>query len=506
MSYAAAVEHLYSLGQELSPAAAGAPRRKYDLAHMRALVSALGNPQSNFASVLVAGTNGKGSTAATLASILTAAGYRTALYTSPHLIRVNERIQVSVPVLPSEYSSAGVRGSSGRAHLVQISDEEFARHYFAVDEAALRLVRSGVLPQTPSFFETMTALAFCYFAEKKVEIAVLEVGLGGRLDATNIVEPVISIITDIALDHQDYLGSTLGEIAREKAGILRPGGTLVTLPQHPEVNQVFGEVAAELEGLRAVSAVPFMPARDAGLEESRSVPAPAKPRAQSAHPPDEVATPVSTMIPSNHYKLTWEGESVEIASPLAGQHQQRNLALALSAASELSNQHGYKIAADAIREGIRSVIWPGRLQEVALPGDRKLLLDVAHNPAGAWVLRSALSRLDSAQPRTLLFSCLRDKNLDEMAKILFPLFDSSSSDTERNADHVLLTRIDNPRAVGLSTLLETAERLKVPAQGAPSAAAALAQALAVTPTGGLIVATGSVYLVGEVLGSLKETA
>src|ERR1700722_17697893 len=237
MSYAEAIDHLYALGHELAPTTPTAPRRKFDLAHMRVLAAALGDPQRSFPSVLIAGTNGKGSTAATLASILTAAGYRTALYTSPHLVRVNERIQIAA---------------------VPIPDEDFARLYFRVDETARRLVEAGTLPHHPSFFEVLTAVAFLYFAadgeddaniESKedsaagrarrapVDIAILEVGLGGRLDATNIVDPLLSIITDIALDHQDYLGDTIAEITREKAGILRTNGTLITLPQHPEANQ-----------------------------------------------------------------------------------------------------------------------------------------------------------------------------------------------------------------------------------------------------------------------------
>src|SRR6185437_12276394 len=176
MSYASAVDHLYALGHELTQSTPTAPRRKFDLAHMRVLMAALGDPQTSFPSVLIAGTNGEGSTAATLSSILTAAGYRTGLYTSPHLIRVNERIQID----------------GG-----QIPDEEFARLYFQVDDVANRLVASGGLPHHPSFFEVLTALAFLYYAEQQIDIAVLEVGLGGRLDATNIVDPLLSIITDI---------------------------------------------------------------------------------------------------------------------------------------------------------------------------------------------------------------------------------------------------------------------------------------------------------------------
>src|SRR5882757_422231 len=243
MSYAAAVDHLYALGHELAPTPTSAPPRQFDLAHMRVLAAALGDPQTTFPSVLIAGTNGKGSTAATLASVLTAAGYRTGLYTSPHLIRVNERIQIDGAGIP---------------------DEDFARLYFQVDEAAQRLVEAGDLPHPPSFFEVLTALAFLYFAGSgpgeamPVEIAIVEVGLGGRLDATNIVDPLLSIITDIALDHQDYLGNTIAEITREKAGILRPHGTLITLPQHPEANQAIGEAAAALD-LHAISAANYTP-------------------------------------------------------------------------------------------------------------------------------------------------------------------------------------------------------------------------------------------------------
>ena len=241
MSYAAAIDQLSAMAPELFTRP-GQARRKFSLDEIRILLEALGNPQRRFPSVLIAGTNGKGSTAATLASILTESGVRTGLYTSPHLERVNERIRIGAEL---------------------IGDDDFARHYFKVHDTAQDLVVAGVLPQHPSFFECLTALAFLHFAEAGVQMAVLEVGMGGRLDATNIVEPIASIVTDISLDHQEWLGSTVREIAREKAGILRAGGTLITLPQHPEANQVLGEVAMEL-GVRGVSATPYVPSMDAG--------------------------------------------------------------------------------------------------------------------------------------------------------------------------------------------------------------------------------------------------
>ena len=209
---------------------------------MRVLLAALDHPERRFPSVLIAGTNGKGSTAATLASILQASGLRTGLYTSPHLVRINERIQIDGE---------------------QISDDDFALVHDLVDRTAERLVGEGELPWHPSFFEMLTAIAFEYFARRKVEIAVLEVGMGGRLDATNVVEPRVSVITDISLDHQKFLGNTVAEIAREKAGIIRPGGVVVTLPQQPQANDVIGNTILEL-GARAVNAVPYVPPVSSG--------------------------------------------------------------------------------------------------------------------------------------------------------------------------------------------------------------------------------------------------
>lgn len=468
MSYAEAVDRLYARGLELMTPVDGAPRRKFDLAHMRTLMRALGDPQRSFRSVLIAGTNGKGSTAATLGSIVAAAGYRTGLYTSPHLIRVNERIQVSAPSHPTEYTSADAPASAGPAHLLPIADDDFARLYFQVDDVAEQLVSAEALPAPPSFFEVMTALAFLYFAEQKVALAVLEVGLGGRLDATNIVDPLLSIVTDISLDHQNYLGNTLAEIAREKAGILRPRGTLVTLPQHPEVNQALGDVAAAMPEMRAVSATGMLPPRVA-QEQVRSAHGAARDR----------------------YSIWVAGEVIDVASPLSGEHQQRNLALALTAAFELRNRHGYNIPRSAIEEGVAATQWPGRLEWVR----PDLLLDVAHNPAGMWTLRAYLSRMPEERPRTLIFSCLRDKDVAEMSQILLPLFDASSPDRKR--DHVIVTPIDSPRAADVADLLAAAHALGVPAHAAPHAAAAFDQASAATPAGGYIVGTGSVYLVGE---------
>src|SRR5437879_2885380 len=233
MSYEAAIASMYSLGHELTQT----PSEKFDLARMRVLLAALENPEKRFPGVLIAGTNGKGSTAATLASILSTSGLRTGLYTSPHLVRINERIRIS-----------------GK----EITDDDFCALHDLVERTAERLVKEGELPWHPSFFEMLTAIAFEHFARAQVDMAVLEVGMGGRLDATNVIEPRVSVITDISLDHQKYLGNTVSEIAREKAGIIRRGGVVVTLPQQPEANDVIGNTILELEA-QAVSAVPYVP-------------------------------------------------------------------------------------------------------------------------------------------------------------------------------------------------------------------------------------------------------
>ncbi len=411
---------------------AGRTRRKFSLAEISSLLEELGSPQVEFPSVLIAGTNGKGSTAATLASILTASGLRTGLYTSPHLARVNERIRING---------------------AEIEDDEFARIYFRVHDAGQRLVMSGRLPQLPSYFEILTAQAFVYFATAKVEIAVLEVGMGGRLDATNVVDPLLSVITDISLDHMDWLGSTVAAIAQEKAGILRPGGTMVTLSQHPEANQVLGDVATELD-VHGVNAAAYLPR------------------------PGETGP----------YSVAVDGTEVEFDSPLAGEHQHRNVALAVAAAVELRTKFGFAITPNSIAEGIRQTCWPGRLERIDR-GGVEWILDVAHNPAGAWALRAGLrSTLGDEHLGTLIFSCLRDKPVTEMAQILFPLF-----------RRVVLAPIHAARAAGMDELLAAAKATGTEAVAADSPARALELAAqsARTTAGEVVVVSGSVYLVGE---------
>ena len=457
MPYSSAVTRLYGLAAELF-VRPGETRRKFELDQMRVLMQQLGDPQNSYPSILIAGTNGKGSTASTLSSILAAAGYRVGLYTSPHLVRVNERIQL----LGSH------KGTDGAIVVDRhdIDDDAFSDAFELVEAAAHACLADKRLPADPSFFEAMTAMAFAYFAAEKVDIAILEVGMGGRLDATNIVNPLLSIITDISLDHMEWLGPTVSAIAREKAGILRAGGTMVTLPQHPEANQVLGEVAVPM-GVKGVNAAEFVPSR---------------------------STDVDADATRNRYSIQWAGEALAVDSPLAGQHQQRNLALALAAAQEVRAHHGYIISREAAEQGVHQTQWPGRLELYPATATRpQTLLDVGHNPAGAWALRMALSHLgESASSRTLIFSCLNDKPADELAQILFPLF-----------DRVILTAIDSPRASTLLQLSAAAEPTGTVVEESASPIDALDLANRLTPLDGLIVATGSVLLVGAVRSTLE---
>ena len=439
---------MFALGHEL----AHTPSQKFDLAHMRVLLEALEHPERKFPAVLIAGTNGKGSTAATLASILQASGYKTGLYTSPHLVRINERIRVEDAA---------------------ISDDEFAGIHDLVDRTAERLVSENDLPWHPSFFEMLTAIAFEYFARERVNISVLEVGMGGRLDATNVVAPLVSVITDISLDHQKFLGDTITEIAREKAGIIRAGCPVVTLPQTPEANDVLGHAILDL-GARAINAVPCVP--------------PVSPNSAQYLLP-------STQEKAGYiarYPLQVLGQEITVETPLVGRHQLRNVALAIAAAQELSREKFPTITAQTIEQGIRETHWPGRFQVLPATADHpEIVFDVAHNPAGAWALRSTLSATYEERPLVFVFGAMRDKAVSEIAEILFPL-----------ADRVVATHVENPRAATPAEIREAARRVSVEIDEAPDVPAALAKAREAAGTRGLVVVTGSIYIVGEAMRAL----
>jgi dihydrofolate synthase/folylpolyglutamate synthase len=453
MSYETAIARMFALGHEL----AQTPSQKFDLAHMRVLLAALDHPERRFPGVLIAGTNGKGSTAATLDSILRASGLKTGLYTSPHLVRINERIRVN-----------------GKG----VTDDDFASLQGEVDQVAEKLVERAELPWHPSFFEMMTAIAFEHFAREKVEIAVLEVGMGGRLDATNVVEPRVSVIADISLDHQKFLGDTVGEIAREKVGIIRPGGAVVTLPQQPEANDVIGNTILDL-GARAVNAVPYVPPVSPGSTQYL-IPSTEKGKAGFVY----------------RYPLQVLGQQILVDTPLVGRHQLRNVALAVTTAVELNQQGFSGITAKSIERGVRETRWPGRFQVIAArAGWPEMVLDVAHNPAGAWALRSALSEQYEDRPLIFVFGAMRDKAISEMTEILFPL-----------AERVIATRPENPRAASPEEIRQAAARTAVEVEMMEDVKLAVERARVLAGVGSVVVVTGSIYLVGEVMSAVGADA
>lgn len=400
---------------------------KLGLRRMRILLSALSDPHRGLPAVLVAGTNGKGSTAALLASMLEAAGYRSALYTSPHLERPEERLRL------------------GRANVASAVLTRALERTIAACERAL----GG----PPTYFEAMTAAAFLVLAETPVDLAVLEVGLGGRLDATNVAEPVLAVITELAIEHRQQLGDTLGAIAREKAGILRRGRPALAATREPEARD-----ALVAEAARRGARLRFL-----DDEVAIGLPAGASPGRRHRF---LVATPRRT-------------HSLEL--PLAGAHQRRNAALAVRAAELLAVRGFDRLDPAAIRRGVSDVRWPGRLESFRV-GRGEVLLDAAHNPAAVSAL---VAELDARRTSfDLLFGVLDDKDVGGM---LPPL--------AARASHVTLTRPESARArppESLRPLLAPG----VPWRVVHATTEALASALAREPR--LLVVTGSIYLVGRV--------
>jgi dihydrofolate synthase/folylpolyglutamate synthase len=397
------------------------------------LLVRMGEPQRRFPSVLVAGTNGKGSTSALLAAMAQAAGIRTGLYTSPHLESVEERLRID-----------GRAIGSGRLGAI------------LEDLVALAERATG---SPPTYFEAVTLAACRWFADSRVDLAVLEVGLGGRLDATNLADPILSLITPIGFDHREFLGDTLAAIAREKAGILRSGRPALAWIEDAEpagsVQRVADELGADLR----------FASREVRIE------------AVAPH--------------------GWEGQRIRLATPtqayglemaLLGDHQAKNLGLAVRAAETLAS-HGFeRLDAPAIAAGAAACRWPGRLEPIRLPDGRRVLLDAAHNPDGAEVLARFLGDLDKSF--NLLFGVLADKDYGEMLPRL-----------AARARRIVLTRPVSPRAkdpAELLSLLGDREGVLVE----PDLNRALDRALALG--GEVLVACGSIFLVGEVRKGLRQ--
>jgi dihydrofolate synthase / folylpolyglutamate synthase len=319
----------------------------------------------------------------------------------------------------------------------------------------------------------LTAMMFEYFASAGVDLAVLEVGLGGRLDATNISDPSVCVITDIDFDHQKFLGNTLPEIAHEKAGIMRPRVPVVILPQHPQVNEPLGREILE-RNAQPVSAVEYMP---------------------PVTPDAEKFSGTTVLEGRNRFPLEVMGRQIVIDFPLAGRHQLRNLALAIAAAEQL-NQVGLRILPEHIEQGVRDTRWPGRFEVVAAEaGQPEIVFDVAHNPAGAWALRSALSTFYGDRPLTFIFGAMKDKAIREIAEILFPL-----------AEHVVLTHADSPRAATAQEIAAIAAHTQAAIVEEPGIPLALEKARNLAGKNGVVVVTGSIYIVGAVQAQLASRA
>jgi dihydrofolate synthase/folylpolyglutamate synthase len=401
---------------------------------MRALLGGLGNPELKTPTVLVAGTNGKGSTAALLSAILTASSYRTGLFTSPHLERVEERIRVN-----------------GAA----IATARLATELERVIAAARKVVDEPI-----TYFEALTSSAFCFFESQQVDVAIFEVGLGGRLDASNVGEPVMSLITGIGFDHQRQLGNTLAEISVEKAGVMRAGRPTLTWVEAAEATEAIRQVAEQV-GADLIE-VPERVSLDQRIERDSA---------------------------GQEMRLTTGLRTYDLSLALGGRHQASNAALAVSAAEGLAEQGFERVDRRAVERGVAACRWPGRLEWIEVPGG-EVLLDAAHNGAGVRSLGVYLAQL--GRPFTLLFGMLNSKADREALRALFAL-----------AGEVVLTTPPSPRAMPPSELAERvgAETQTIEVCAEPNEALSRAVELS---SGGLLVISGSLYLVGAMRTQLRE--
>jgi dihydrofolate synthase/folylpolyglutamate synthase len=443
MTYDESVRYLLSLGRELAaprqPAmggTAGAAAQKFDLRNISILADRLNNPQRTCPCVHIAGTNGKGSTAAMLESILRRAGLKTGLYTSPHLVLINERIRV-----------AGE----------DISDADFSAAFSRVHAFIEVLLASGSLAAHPTYFECLTAMAFDHFARVPVDFAIYEVGMGGRLDSTNIVMPEVAVITQIDFDHESFLGHSIEEIAAEKAGIIKPGAWVVSSAERPEARAVIARRCTELDARLIEVDTAYQ------VENLRS----------------ENGCYRAEVLPARAQRR------IPLALAIPGRYQVRN-ALAALAAARLLAERGFPTDDSTIAHGIAATRWPGRLELVQQ--NPAVFLDGTHNPAGARTLLDFWNENFPGRRIHLVYGAMRDKAVDEIAGLLFP-----------HASSVTLTEPRQTRAITAAELARIAGhfvssgRLEV----VPDPAEALEHALSLAAPSDAVFATGSLYLAGD---------
>ena len=402
----------------------------FGLAQITKILNAVGNPHEEIQAIHIGGTNGKGSTAAMMASILQRGGYRVGLYTSPHLTRFTERIQVNG---------------------VEIEERDVAA---LTEEMRERIEGSGVTAPF-TFFDFTTAMALLYFSRKRVDLAVLEVGLGGRLDSTNVVNPLLSVITNVTRDHEEVLGRSLLTIAGEKAGIVKKGRPFITAATQPRVLRFFSKICREREA-------PFYRVgKDVRCD------------------------------PIGEKNFHYEGLRRKLWSlhlNLPGPHQIINATTALGA-TEVLEDLGYPVSTEAMIRGLKEVHWPGRLEMVR--SSPRVVLDGAHNPAGAEALREALKNEFHYDRLVLLFGIMKDKDLKSILQTLAPL-----------ADRIILSKPHMERASSPAGLLKALGRLGARAEMIEDLPAAIERGLALTRPGDLLCITGSLYTVGEARGYL----
>jgi dihydrofolate synthase / folylpolyglutamate synthase len=442
MNYEASVRYLLSLGRELA-APTQAAAAKFDLDNITILAERLGRPDRAYPSAHIAGTNGKGSTAAFLESILRHAGFRTGLNTSPHLEKINERIRIN--------------GN-------EISDEVFAKTVTRIQILIEELLATSKLRAHPTYFECVTAMAFEYFARERIEFGVFEVGLGGRLDATNILSPVVTIITRIDFDHENFLGHSLKEIAAEKAGILKPEVPLVLAEQSQEAREVI------LTRAKSLGCPVIEPTKSFHID----------------HESMQNGCVRARVIETDSAKI------FEIAPSLPGRFQLQNALNAVAAARFLQNR-GFQTPDEALTQGIANTVWPGRLEKLQSAPD--VYLDGAHNPGAARELAYFFEQNFSGRHIWLIYAALRDKAVDEVAGLLFP-----------HAAEVIFTAPRTSRAVSAKQLAEIAGHHSARFSVIPDAESAFEQALAKAAPQDAIFITGSLYLVGQLRHYWKHRA
>lgn len=409
---------------------------KLGLENIGLLLAEINSPQNSFPSILVGGTNGKGSVCAMLHSALVKHGFKIGLYTSPHLVRVEERIRINHQL---------------------ISPRDLCQGLDFLKAKIDRLLETKRLSFPPTYFEILTALAFLYFAQEKVDLAVLEVGLGGRLDATNMVTPLISVITTISHDHMEHLGRTIKKIAREKAGIIKPGVPVVCGYLRPRALEVVASRAKEV-------GAPLIEVARLGRLKKRS-------------------------NQDSIYVFNFRDEKYTFRPGLAGDHQARNAAIALTVL-HLLNEIWRPLDKSKIIEGIEKTVWEGRLEKISERPE--IYLDGAHNEEGARAV-SRFLKTKKASPLILVFSILKDKPIRRMAQVLFPL-----------ASQIIITSMPFWRAASLQEIYDKTHDLNGQIEVIPDCLEAVNLAKKRAGENGLVLITGSLYLVGEIKRRLTE--